>query len=331
MKLNLDQIKQITFGCSDIVEEDDKISFNRFTARQSEAYKQFRNIEFYHKTFATAGVRMAFKTNSRKLSFEYKFSYGSSRLFGWFDVYQNGIMTDHFGGEGKLFIAGRANISLTEGEKIVEIYFPWSKAVAISNFELDDDSLLVPAGRPKMMMSFGDSITHGYDAIFPSFTYASQLAGMLGANLFNKAVGGDTFFPELLYSPESADPDIITVAYGTNDWNLHNRDRMIVSGYAFYEKLTQKYPRADIFAITPIWRGDADRDTIFGAPHNEVGEVIRSICEDLPKVTVIDGMPLVPHCSGFYSDRYLHPNDLGFCVYAKNLYAEIIKHLPASF
>jgi hypothetical protein len=91
MVLKLEQIRQITFGTAYIIEDNDRISFNRFTAEQSGAYKEFRNNEFYHKTFAAAGIRMAFRTDSRKLSFEYKFSYGSSRLFGWFDVYENGI------------------------------------------------------------------------------------------------------------------------------------------------------------------------------------------------------------------------------------------------
>jgi hypothetical protein len=326
MKLNLDQIRDITFGCAEILEEDEKILFNRFTAAQSEAYRKFRGIEFQRKTFAAAGVRMAFKTDSSSIAFEYKFSYGSSRMYGWFDVYENGVIIDHFGGEGLLFNSGSAKIKLSEGLKSVEIHFPWSKAVAISDFILDDDSIIISDPRPKTMLSFGDSITQGYDAIFPSLTYASQLSRWLDCNLYNKAVAGDTFFPEMLYSPDDIKPDIITVSYGSNDWNFHNKERLIVSGYAFFEKLIQKYPGVKIFAFTPVWRGDGDRETPFGAPISEVGEVIRSFCEDLP-VTVIDGYPLAPHCPDFYSDRYLHPNDTGFCIFANALYAEVKKYL----
>ena len=36
-------------------------------------------------------------------------------------------------------------------------------------------------------------------------------------------------------------------------------------------------------------------------------------------VTVIDGRTLTPHLPEFYSDKVLHPNALGFGVYAENL------------
>ena len=36
-------------------------------------------------------------------------------------------------------------------------------------------------------------------------------------------------------------------------------------------------------------------------------------------VTVIEGMPLVPHLPEFYADGYLHPNDSGFLLYGSNL------------
>ena len=40
---------------------------------------------------------------------------------------------------------------------------------------------------------------------------------------------------------------------------------------------------------------------------------------------VINGLKLVPPLDDFYADRYLHPNDLGFGLYAENLIKELIK------
>lgn len=36
---------------------------------------------------------------------------------------------------------------------------------------------------------------------------------------------------------------------------------------------------------------------------------------------------MTPHCTDFYSDGYLHPNDLGFTQYAENLCNEIRKYI----
>jgi hypothetical protein len=41
---------------------------------------------------------------------------------------------------------------------------------------------------------------------------------------------------------------------------------------------------------------------------------------------VINGVNLTPHLEEFFSDKYLHPNDLGFSVYTENLYNEILKN-----
>ena len=46
-----------------------------------------------------------------------------------------------------------------------------------------------------------------------------------------------------------------------------------------------------------------------------------------PNMTVVDGIKLTPHVPAFYSDLYLHPNDIGFSIYAKNLVGEIKKYL----
>ena len=67
--------------------------------------------------------------------------------------------------------------------------------------------------------------------------------------------------------------------------------------------------------------------TQFGAPATEVDALVREVCTDLPNVTVINGWSFVPGRSEFYADLRLHPNDLGFSLYAQNLYAEIAKTL----
>ena len=79
---------------------------------------------------------------------------------------------------------------------------------------LDDGATIEGLYRKYKMISFGDSITHGYDAIYPSLSYASQLAQNLDAEQLNKGIGGDIFFPALLDEKDAFEPDFITVAYG---------------------------------------------------------------------------------------------------------------------
>ena len=201
--------------------------------------------------------------------------------------------------------------------------------VYIENITVDDGASLAPEKRPRNMLAYGDSITHGYFAQYPSLAYSVKLARMLDANIYNKAIGGDRFFPEFLELDEPIKPDIITVAYGTNDWSRHSRETVTKRSRAFLKALSEKFPNAKIFAITPLWRDRADEPKFmkkFGGYVGEVHAIIEENCKDLPNITVIDGGKLTPHDQAFYTDG-LHPNDLGMCIYADNLYREMMKHL----
>lgn len=329
MKLSLEQLKKITYGVVSMEEKDGKFYFYRFTEAQKNAYETTSPNDFYRKSFATAGVRFSFRTNSTVLAFDYDFfGFGSSREYGYFDLYIDGALKKHFGVDGNYCQGGSMRISLPEGEKTLELYFPWSKCTAMSNVELDDGATIEGVARKHTMISFGDSITHGYDAIYPSLSYAAQLAQNLDADQVNKGIGGDIFFPALLDEKDPVEPDYITVAYGTNDWSKCPREVFEDNCKNFYNRLSAMYPNAKIFAITPIWRGDGNRKNCgFGSPVVNVHSVIAEICKDLPNVVVINPYNFVPHRPEFFADLRLHPNDFGFGLYAKGVYNEIVKHL----
>lgn len=326
MKLNLEQIKAITKGAVEVTEEDGRFYFFRFTAAQRELYGQLRP-QYNEKVLATAGVRLSMETDSDFLAFDYRLQTGSSRPYGFFDVYENGILKHHFGDMVPSELEGRGEISLSKGMKKVEVHFPWSCVTTIANVEVSDGAYVKATEKIHRMIAFGDSITQGYSAIYPSLTYMSRVTDMLDAECFNKAIGGDRFFPELADSSDSVEPDLITVAYGTNDWSHDPREVVEERCRKFYQTLVRRYPNAKIFAITPIWRKDANKETQFGAPQPAVADLIASVCADIPGVTVIRGGGFVPWLEEFFEDKYLHPNDMGFDFYAKNLCNALVPYL----
>ena len=235
MNLNLSQIKEITLGAIRIEENESGFNFYRFTKEQEELYKN-RSAEFYMKSFATSGVRMHFHTNSETLFLRTDVIPGSSRSYFAFDVLVNGEKIDTLANFSDLELPSHyAYISypigefskefqLGEGEKDVCIYFPWSAKATVKEITLDDNSFIKPIKPSKKILCFGDSITQGYDSLSPSKKYISRVANMLDAEEFNKAIGGEVFFPELAATKEDFEPDYITVAYGTNDWARGTRE-----------------------------------------------------------------------------------------------------------
>ncbi|MBN1669389.1 MAG: SGNH/GDSL hydrolase family protein [Kiritimatiellae bacterium] len=118
-------------------------------------------------------------------------------------------------------------------------------------------------------------------------------------------------------------PDLVTVAYGTNDWNFHETAdafRAACSGYL--AKLADLVPEARVVVLTPIWRADLDESKTMG-PFSLVADIIREESAAHPGIEVVDGLGLVPHTPEYYADQRVHPNDLGFMHYAANL----VRHL----
>ncbi len=327
MKLNLKDFQAVTRGAVRIEKTDGVFTFHRFEKWQKDAYLAAGEEDFYHRCDNTAGVRMAFSTSATALSFDYRFG-TRARDLGFFDVYENGAMIAHVGEKPVTKELLHADVALGEGEKTVEIYFPWSAAVELSDFEIDGDAL-TPVYRSHFAIHFGDSITQGFDAEYPSLSYASRLGRMLDLDAVNKAIGGDTFCPEILLTEKEAlDPEYITVAYGTNDWSHGaTHESLRDSCRQFCSRLRSLYPAAKIFVVSPIWRYDSQKPTVYNAPAWTVHEAIAEAVEEIENLVLIRGWDLVPHLVEFYSDAYLHPNDLGFATYAENLAKEIKKHL----
>lgn len=323
MFLNLDQMKSITRGVTRVEQENGYYRFFRFTDAQSQVYLDAGIQDFYNKSFGSAGVRLAFRTNSKRFAFHYRLKTASARSSAWFDVYENGVLIEHFGCPDDSIREAHIEIPLQVGESDVEIYLPWTCRTDLTSVEMEDGASLIPLHRKHRMICFGDSITHGYYASYPSMTYAAHIARLLNADEINKGIGGERFRPELLDLPDDVAPEIITVGYSTNDWNYITPVEFEEKCTAFYSRLAELYPRARIYGISPVWRTDATKETPYGAPCYTVHDQMQRICEKIPNVTLIRGWDLVPHVKEFYGDLWLHPNDLGFGVYAENLYREI--------
>ncbi len=331
MKLTFEQIRSITFGIARIEEDNGALSFYRFTKEQEEGYRVW-DADLYGKSFATSGVRLEFNTNSASLFIKVRVKRTSSRSFLCHDITVNGKLIGQLAanfGENAANVAGShlfGSFYLGEGEKTVCVYMPWSFSSDICEISLDDGATVVPVTKKRKMIIFGDSITQGYDASSPSKSYAVQMTDFLNANAINKAIGGEKFRPELAAMKDDFDPEIITVAYGTNDWSAHKKDQFEANCKGFYENLSKNYPNAKIFAITPIWRADHETAKDVG-PLSRVAEYIEEVASKLDNVAVINGYDFVPQDPALFSDLYLHPNDKGFAYQSKSICAELAKYI----
>lgn len=329
MRLNLNQIKEITLGAARVTSEENGYNFYRFTKEEEELYKE-RDNAYYVRTFATSGVKLAFKTNSKSLFITGEALHFGSRSYYSIDLFVNGKRKDGIDNFSKLDLLGNyaestypvgkfeKKISLGDGEKEVKIYLPFTVKTVISELSLDEGATLIPIKPTRKLLAYGDSITQGYDALNPSKKYITMLAEYLDAEEINKAIGGDTFFPELVKNKVDFTPDLITVAYGTNDWSSSNQSDFAENAKGFFGNLKKIYPNIPIYAITPIWRKDFNFEKTFGK-FTRVEEIIKEITVEIGGITVISGFNLVEHNENLFGDLRLHPNNEGFKQYFENL------------
>ena len=322
MKLDLDHLAQYIQGAEAIVRKDDCIVPHRFTAAEMHAFDG--NADFRRKSYAASCVRMAFSTDATSFTMAYHVVKGSSRSFYYFDVYVNGVMVQHSGHESFLECPdNELHVTLDGKPNTVVVCFPCLSEIDIKSFDIEGGHVIAPAVRIRTLFCYGDSITQGYDARYPSLAYANQLGDALYAEVFNKAIGGDVFNPALVTATGPHKPDIITVAYGTNDWSHKNtKETFFAQMNGFYANLHKLYPKVPVFAILPIWRRDHDRVTDIGT-FDELRGYLTEAVKPYANFRLLDGYQYVPHLEEAFSDKYLHPNDFGFEFYAKNLIAEI--------
>lgn len=331
MKLSFEKIKEITNGAVRIYEMDNKVRFFRFTTAQQEIFKEENG--YNSRVFASSGMRFDFLTDSRSLYLDVNTSKATSRSFFSFDVFVNGEYLDSLDNFTNTpipqnyieheFPLGQFSKSfdLGKGTKQVTVYLPWSVCVEINEIDIEDNAFIKGLKCEKKMIIFGDSITQGYDAFRSYNRYAGRIAQSLGAQEFNKAVGGHIFNADLALFKDLFEPDYILVAYGTNDWSLCTKDDFTANTFGFFKNLRENYPNSKIFAITPLWRAD----WMDGRPLGnffEIGSVIKKAAEGLG-IEVIDGFSLIPADTSLFSDSRLHPNDKGYNFYFENLYKEI--------
>ena len=311
MKLSYDTICALAHGVEYIEKENGKIVFSRFS-------KQERECMSYGKdnSFSTAGVRLEFETDCTylKISVCNEHSNPHNRNFYSYDIYCN----DNMIGQIKNYNVEPSYPYKKYSIKKICVYVPWSLKGMIKEIEINDGAIIKPRIKAKKMIMYGDSITQGYDSKCPSLSYASKLADMLNANAINKGIGGSVFMPMLTKIKDDFPPDLITVAYGTNDWNGSDFTGFNLRCASFFENLLKNYPETPIYLIAPVWRADSGEQRKFG-DFSQMAQTYLELSNKYKNIHFINGIDFIPHNKKYYRDGYLHPNDKGFGFYSRSL------------
>lgn len=314
MKLTLEQIKKITVGAVKVWCEDGGYRFAKCTEKQIAAWYAIRET-LGARSEATTGVRLDFHTNSSR--FVFKVKSGDK-----YEVYIDDVMSYVYGQqyleevEKEILLDGR--------EHRITLIFPSHTIGVLESVEIDDGATLKPHKFDCKMLFVGDSITQGWNTRWDSLSFAYGVSGFFNADSMIQGIGGAVFHETTFDEELEFEPDMICVAYGTNDWEFNATKEELREHTARYlDKLTSRYAGRKIFGISPIWRADTAQNKPMGS-FEECCDIVK---DEIKKhnMILIEGEKMVPHLPEFFDDGFLHPNDIGFGIYTQNLVAEIVK------
>lgn len=332
MILDILQIRSVTCGAERVEQRPEGVWFQRMTDEQLEVYRE-PNPAFYKKALTTAGVVLSFITDSQTMNLDISIVKVMGRSHGAVEVFCDGRRIGNINNYSHMKlprdyaelsypdVRRRETYALGAGEKHITIHLPRLTGIYLHELSLEDGATLRPMKPKKKALIFGDSITQGFDTLHPTTHHIYALCRALGAEEYNKGVGGERHAPLLVQCPETFIPDYIFVGYGTNDWRRTDPEFLERNCRELYRILAEKYPNVPVITVTPVWRADLNAygDSIRFHSFHDVEACILRHTAPYPNVTVIRGFDLIPHDIKHYADYGLHPNDSGFEHYSMNL------------
>lgn len=288
------------------------------------------------RSYCASGVCIDLITNSDFLTLCVD-TLSFARDFAYFDLYIDDVFVETIGTEPVADLDGKISFKLNyqhvngktarDGkEQRITIYLPHLVDIRIKAIEVADGCMLDSCSslieNQNTLLCLGDSITQGMTAKRPSSMFPVQLSRKLGMNLLNHGVGGYVFDEDIIDGDMGINPEIITVAYGVNDWSRYeSMDIFSEKCRGFFDKLMNVYQNAKVFVITPLWT-DRENELRATGSLSEIRREIAKIAGEYERITIINGLEMVPNIPEYLFDG-VHPNDEGFAHYSVNLLAEL--------
>lgn len=317
MRLDFEQIKEVTVGSLLTEMKGDGIHFHKCTKKQESAWRNCSE-GLGMRAETTTGVRLDFHTNSRNVAF--RASLGSK-----FELHVDGVLRKQFKfAEGNDRIGSfelKTPFGRDKDSYRVTLHFPSHGIGVLDWIEIDDGATVTPHRFDKKLLFLGDSLTQGWQSVIDTCSYAYRVSSFFNAESVIQGIGG-AYFCEECFDCITFDPDEIVVAYGTNDFDFYKEiDIIRAHAEGFLRLVAEKYAGKKVYVVIPTWRSFGEQSTAdFARCRDAIAEIANSL-----GFACVDGAELVPPIPELFYGDPVHPNALGFSIYADALIKKMIQ------
>jgi len=298
--------------------EDDTLVVERLTPRQLAHFAE--HAMWGIRAVCTAGISLAFETEAEEVELALVLG-RHCRDWSAVDIEVDGVLQPTLRSAGPprtwshRFLFG-------PGSHRVRIALPLTCEAAIRSLQADAE-LRPLRRRRRTLLTIGDSITQGMTGSGMMSSMAWRMADLLGAELVCQGVGGHVFDAGSFDPELPLEPDLVTVAYGTNDWATGTAHEAIVhNARAHLAAISQRWLDVPIACIAPLWREIPKLADL--RDFNACCREVLGLASELDGVLPVDGRKLVAQRADRFVDG-VHPNDCGFAEYATALHGVLRK------
>lgn len=301
-------IDKYFYGYIDAFQKEDYFCFYRFSEKQRDFYQNLSAF-FGSRSRFQSGVYILAEECS-EISFDFKVFENSSENIR-FDI----VIDDEE--ESVIFDSEEGSFSKKFSKSRVMLYLPYYAEIGLKNIYIDGKAEEKNFGK---LLCFGDSITQGFFSDKSSNGFPQIIGRSLGLEAYNFGIGGVCLKSGIMGDIELLPkPEIITFAYGTNDWNFENPFEEEMD-YIF-DVISKKFPGVPVFVILPAARKTQDDVKVSGTL-----EDVRKIIEE--KAKTYDNFYVLGCGRKIQSERDLssdgiHPHTEGMDFYADMILDEI--------
>ena len=280
----------------------------------------------------SAGIAIAFRTNSNFIGIDAKYIKISSRLdrgMCGFDLYikkdgqwiyaWNNVPSKAIANE---FITMPLLENSVEGWKECLLYLPLQSELKELQIVTDTDSYVEPIDNPfkGRIAVFGSSFTQGASAERPGLTYSAQLSRMTGYHFINMGFCGNSklqqYFADALLDAENVDAYVFDAF--SNPTPEEVRQRLI----PFIEKFQAKKPGVPLIFIQTIYREKRNFNPAYEAREqakmNTADELMTFAAQKYPDVYWVETTNTLDGTHEWTADG-THPAGYGYHLMAKSL------------
>lgn len=280
-----------------------------------------------------AGVRLRFKTNSRRLGIRVKFSKAlqfpaqSAISTKGFDVYINGKYSF------SIFSQDSASLSYEQitdmgnnADKDIIVYFPYNAVIEELVLALNKGAIVKEGDNydiKKPIVFYGSSITHGFCVSRPGNTFTAMLSRSLNADYINLGFAGVCRGEETMAQYlASLEKSVLVCGYDHNEQSLSDLKERHLPFYKKFREIDKHSPILFVSSPNCIYNGESMHERM-----KIVEETYKyALANDDENVYFINGQTLYPDEIKFdCTADNIHPNDLGAYMIAEKIYESLKK------